>query len=211
MVADPWAREVRRQLGLGRLLPLGGAADGSWIAESAAAEVLRRAAAPLRGIRLGPLRLALADPATAVPPAVPPPPSALPVGPLRVTAEVAAAAGRPLPPLVDGVRAALWTASTEALGLVIEAVDLRVTELLDDAEGEDAPPLPVPDRAAAAAPFRTLRSVRTARVDGGSHTWVEIAVGPGQRALDSARAAREAVTAAGSGTVAAVVTAVDPP
>ncbi|MEU8570959.1 hypothetical protein AB0C51_21890, partial [Streptomyces pathocidini] len=33
MAADGWAGTVRRQLGLGRLLPLGGPDDGAWITE----------------------------------------------------------------------------------------------------------------------------------------------------------------------------------
>ncbi|RLV09013.1 nucleopolyhedrovirus P10 family protein [Streptomyces griseocarneus] len=130
MTADPWALEVRRELALGRLLPLGGAADGCWIAESAAARVLRRAAATLPDVRVGALRLDLADPATAVR-AGGAPPSALPVGPLRVTADFAAVAGRPLPPLADALRTVLWETAAETLGLSLTAVDLRVTELLD--------------------------------------------------------------------------------
>ncbi|MGC3004257.1 nucleopolyhedrovirus P10 family protein, partial [Streptomyces sp. G35A] len=35
--ADRWTRAVREQVGLGRLLPLGGPRDGAWIAERAAA------------------------------------------------------------------------------------------------------------------------------------------------------------------------------
>ncbi|MYT04947.1 nucleopolyhedrovirus P10 family protein, partial [Streptomyces sp. SID5470] len=35
MTAEQWARTVRRQLGLGRLLPLGGPRDGAWISEEA--------------------------------------------------------------------------------------------------------------------------------------------------------------------------------
>ncbi|MDG4858691.1 nucleopolyhedrovirus P10 family protein, partial [Streptomyces sp. T-3] len=59
MTADGWVREVRRQLGLGRLLPLGGAADGAWITEHAARAALSAAASGVRGVRLGPLRLGL--------------------------------------------------------------------------------------------------------------------------------------------------------
>ncbi|WP_262413601.1 hypothetical protein [Actinacidiphila acidipaludis] len=53
---------VREQVALGRLLPLGAAGDPLWITESAVADVLRRAAA-LPGIRLGAVRILLADPA----------------------------------------------------------------------------------------------------------------------------------------------------
>lgn len=92
MTADGWAQVVRHQLGLGRLLPLGGPRDGAWITEGAADSVLRCAAAPVRGIRLGTLRIALADPDQSYDPAVPPPPSALPPGPLRISAEFTASA-----------------------------------------------------------------------------------------------------------------------
>ncbi|XUZ24267.1 hypothetical protein ACQVDT_04525 [Streptomyces sp. RMIT01] len=58
--ADGWTAGVRERLGLGRLLPLGGPADGVWIAETAAASVLRGAAAR-PGAVLGELRIGLAE------------------------------------------------------------------------------------------------------------------------------------------------------
>ncbi|MFC7306691.1 nucleopolyhedrovirus P10 family protein [Streptomyces monticola] len=131
MTADGWTRAVRDQLGLGRLLPLGGAADGAWIAESAAAAVLRDAARSVRGVRIGSLRLALADPETAGEPAVPAPPGALPPGALRLDAEFEATAARPLPATADELRGALSGAAATRLGLVLDTVDLRVTALLD--------------------------------------------------------------------------------
>ncbi|MFF3099212.1 hypothetical protein [Streptomyces cyaneofuscatus] len=57
--ADGWTAAVRQRLGLGRLLPLGGAVDSAWIAETAAASVLRGAAvegAVLGTLRIGPAR-----------------------------------------------------------------------------------------------------------------------------------------------------------
>ncbi|MEO3767872.1 hypothetical protein [Streptomyces sp. B5E4] len=60
MTAGNWQRAVREQVGLGRLLPLGAAADGTWIAERAAAGVLRRAAAGVPGARVTGLRVELA-------------------------------------------------------------------------------------------------------------------------------------------------------
>ncbi|ARZ70749.1 hypothetical protein SMD11_5157 [Streptomyces albireticuli] len=141
MVADRWTRAVRAQLGLGRLLPLGGPADGAWIAESAAAGALRRAGgAAVPGLRLGRLRLALDDPVTAARPAVPVPPSGLPPGPLRVTAEFAATAGEPLPAVAERLRSALWSAAERELGLVVGAVDLRVTALLEEVTSEPEEP-----------------------------------------------------------------------
>ncbi|MCZ0979190.1 hypothetical protein O1L60_08715 [Streptomyces diastatochromogenes] len=50
---------------------------------------------------------------------------------LRITADFAAVAGRPLPELAEELRAALLGAAVEGLGLRVAAVDLRVTELLD--------------------------------------------------------------------------------
>ncbi|MGQ4385329.1 nucleopolyhedrovirus P10 family protein [Streptomyces sp. SAS_270] len=157
MTADQWAHAVRRQLGLGRVLPLGGAGDGAWITEEAAGAVLRRAAAAVRGVRLGALRIALADPADTTSAVVPPPPSALPSGPLRVGAEFAASAdptaagAEPLPATAARLRAALAAAATERLGLTVTDVDLGVTGLLDREEpvvtGADEKPATPPGRA----------------------------------------------------------------
>ncbi|MER5440046.1 nucleopolyhedrovirus P10 family protein [Streptomyces sp. NPDC002790] len=133
MTADRWTEAVRTQLGLGRLLPLGGPQDGAWLAEPAAAQALRRAVQGLSGVRLGALRLGLADPDTAAEPAVPAPPSALPAGPLRLTAECAATADEPLPVAADRLREALAGAA-EWVGLVVSEVDLQVTALLDEAD-----------------------------------------------------------------------------
>ncbi|MFF1548431.1 nucleopolyhedrovirus P10 family protein, partial [Streptomyces sp. NPDC058291] len=132
MTADGWTSAVRHQLGLGRLLPLGGPRDGAWITEAAAGAVLRRAAREVRGVRLGSLRLGPSGPQDAGEPAVPAPPSALAPGPLRVTAECAAAASEPLPTAAARLRAALAAAAEQRLGLVVSEVDLRVTTLLDE-------------------------------------------------------------------------------
>ncbi|MFW6689638.1 hypothetical protein [Streptomyces sp. MAR4 CNX-425] len=61
MTAGSWEQAVREQVALGRLLPLGDAADGAWIAERAASGVLRRAAAGVRGVRVTALRVEPAD------------------------------------------------------------------------------------------------------------------------------------------------------
>ncbi len=124
---------VRQQVGLGRLLPLGGPYDGAWIAERAAGGVLRDAAGrEVPEARLDSVRIGLADPGTAAEPAVPAPPSALPPGPLRLTAEFAATAAWPLPETASRLRTSLAVAATERLGLDVTEVDLRVTELLDE-------------------------------------------------------------------------------
>ncbi|NSC20951.1 nucleopolyhedrovirus P10 family protein [Streptomyces albus subsp. chlorinus] len=135
MPADKLTRAVRRQLGLGRLLPLGRARDGSWVAEEAAVGVLRRA---VPGVRLHGVRIAPADPATADHPAVPPPPGALPPGPLALDAGLEVFADRPVPAAADAVRDALLSTADLALGLPLERADLRVTRLLD-APVEDSP------------------------------------------------------------------------
>jgi hypothetical protein len=137
MTADAWTRAVRHQLRLGRLLPLGDRRDGAWIAERAAEAVLRGVAQHVRGVRLGALRIALADPEDAHEPAVPPPPGALPPGPLRITADFAAVATEPLPATASRLRTALATAAAERLGLVVAEVDLQVTALLDHMDDVD--------------------------------------------------------------------------
>jgi hypothetical protein len=140
MTGDGWTEAVRRQLGLGRVLPLGGPRDGCWLTESAAGGVLRRAAKEVSGVRLGALRVALAEPSRALSPAVPSPPSALPPGPLRISAEFAAVAAEPIPAAAARLRAALFAAAEEKLGLAVEQVDLGVTALLDDGpDPADAP------------------------------------------------------------------------
>ncbi|MFD4632972.1 nucleopolyhedrovirus P10 family protein [Streptomyces sp. NPDC058284] len=146
MTGEGWTQAVRRQLGLGRVLPLGGAGDGAWVTESAVDAALRRMADNVTGVRLGTLRVAPADPEHAQEPAVPPPPSALPPGPLRITADFAAVTGEPLPAAADRLRAALTTAA-HRVGLRADAVDLEVTALLD--EGADAGVRPQGDPAPA--------------------------------------------------------------
>ncbi|MCT2593774.1 hypothetical protein LHJ74_28370 [Streptomyces sp. N2-109] len=145
MGTDPLTEAVRRQVALGRLVPLGGADDGAWITEQAAAGVLRGAAAGLGGVRPGRLRLApaAAGPSDAPPhgaPEVPPPPGALPHGPLRLSADFEAPGNHPLRPLAERLRAALYTAATERLGLTVSEVDLRVTGLLEAVTGAEEQP-----------------------------------------------------------------------
>ncbi|MFD5819305.1 nucleopolyhedrovirus P10 family protein [Streptomyces sp. NPDC127038] len=158
MTADRWTQAVRQQLGLGRLLPLGLALDGAWITEEAAASVLRRETAGLAGVRLGALRIALADPESAGAPAVPPPPSALPPGPLRVTAEFGASAdptapgAEPLPAVAARLRLTVVSAATRLLGLDVGEVDLRVTDLLEEVGAEAPAAQPAGDAKAAPVP-----------------------------------------------------------
>lgn len=148
---------VRQQVGLGRFLPLGGPRDGAWIAERAAGTALRRAAErDVPEVRLNGVRLGLADPDAASDPAVPAPPSALPPGPLRLTAEFAATAAWPLPETASRLRTALAAAAAERIGLELTEVDLRVTELLDTEPASDGPEAPgAPGAGEASAAART--------------------------------------------------------
>ncbi|MFI2214315.1 hypothetical protein [Streptomyces sp. NPDC020141] len=219
------ADAVRGRLGLGRLLPLGGPEDGAWLTERAADGVLRRAAAGIAGAELGKVRLALVDPEGAGSPAVPPPPSALPPGPLAIEAEFTATAERPLPVVADALREALFSAATAFLELSVERVDLRVTALVDSLTNDpgaataiapEAPADAAPTdtaggtggtsetgeatpavRAAASAPgVARLTSTLGAPVRLASdHVRVEVAIAPGSRPLAVARAVRTAVSA----------------
>lgn len=221
MVTDRLAQTVREQLRLGRLLPLGEREDGSWITERAAAEVLGRAAAEVPDAHLGSLRIAPADPDAVEGPAVPPPPSALPPGPLRIAAECGATLAEPLPVTADRLRDVLRDAAADRLGLLVEAVDIRVTEVLEELPAlrhhQPPPPprprpqpptpaagSPAPDSTAAAV-GRAIASVpgvarlapvlgspRAVRIEG-AHIRVELAVAAGHRAVDVARAVRTAV------------------
>lgn len=186
---DALARAVRRQLGLGALLPLGDPADGAWITEEAVAGVLRRAARGVAGVRLGALRVTTAGSASgAVPPSgFPAPPGALPPGPLRCAADLTAALvpgavphefahGVPHEPLyetADRLRTALWAVSEERLGLEWAAIDLRVTDVLADLppegdgtaepdQGTPAPPAPPAPSSAGSGPAAPVRAAALA-------------------------------------------------
>ncbi|MFF7176053.1 nucleopolyhedrovirus P10 family protein [Streptomyces pseudovenezuelae] len=236
MTAEQWARTVRHQLGLGRLLPMGGPRDGAWISEEAVRAVLRTAAEDLRGVRLGAVRIGLARPEEAHESAVPPPPSALPPGPLRLAAEFEATPAEPLPVTAERLRAALAGAAAGVLGLELDEVDLKVTALLEEDAERSPVRVPEPPRPAeAGSGDETLVAVAALAVPGvdrltgvlgrpvhiedretgdGSlprrHVRVELAVGADRRALDVAREVRAAVgeVLADRPTVAVLVTAV---
>ncbi|MEU1488269.1 hypothetical protein [Streptomyces sp. NPDC005752] len=218
--ADGWTAAVRQRLGLGRLLPLGGPSDCSWIAERAAAAVLRDAAAG-SGAVLGALRIASAGTDHAQEPVAPGPPSALPPGPLRIEAGFSATARRPLPATAEALRTALLTAAAQRLGLVVDEVDLRVTDLLEEEARPAAEPAPElrtaePEEAAGSSAARVPGVVSLTRVLGSAvqhtdgHVRVEVATAGDHRALDVAQAVRGAVADAVEGrpTVAVLVTAV---
>lgn len=158
VAVEAWTQAVRNQLALGRLLPLGGPEDGTWITEEAAVRALRRAAAEIPGVRLETLRIGSAPHEPVSEPAVRPPASALPPGPLRIEATFAASLGEPLPHTADQLRSALLNWASERLGLVTVTADLRVTDLLEGSETvvksrTTAEPMrPAPKAAAAPAP-----------------------------------------------------------
>ncbi|MEU6345561.1 nucleopolyhedrovirus P10 family protein [Streptomyces sp. NPDC046977] len=232
MTADRLARAVRRQLGLGRVLPLGDAGDTLWVTESAATAVLRPAAARVPGVRLGRLRIGAAGPEQAAAPAPESaPPGALARLPLRIEAAFEATPDVPLPYSARRLRDALWEAAEHGVGLEPAAVDLTVTGLLDtdrpqpagqdaasgavplagpdDTTADDAAPGDITARAAAAAVPGVARL--TARLGGHDHpARVQIAVGAGHRARDVARAVAAAVTAVTGDVTTVVVTDIAP-
>lgn len=128
MSSEQWARAVREQLRLGRVLPLGVTAAPVWITEQAAVFVLRDAARGVAGARVGMMRMAPAG-AAALPAGAPP--GAVPRGPLRLDAGFEAAQGAPIPDTAERLRTALWEAARRRVGLDLAAVDLTVTGLLD--------------------------------------------------------------------------------
>ncbi|MFJ5079297.1 hypothetical protein ACIP8Z_32460 [Streptomyces sp. NPDC088553] len=197
--AESWTAGVRDHLAPGRLLPLGAAAEKAWITERAVRDVLARGASGVRGVVPGTLRIGPADA-----------PDAPDSGAVLVTASFGAVAGRALPELTEALRAALLAAAEDGLGLVVDAVDLRVTELLDAAPPEpDAGTAPPPgptspatdDPVALAALGVTGVAAVTDTLGppvrrGPDGVRVELAVTAGARPLDVARAVRTAVTAA---------------
>ncbi|MFB7373941.1 hypothetical protein ACFC0D_29285, partial [Streptomyces sp. NPDC056222] len=211
-----WTAAVRERLAPGRLLPLGEAADGAWLTEQAARAVLLRAAATVRGVVPGALRVGLVEAGGEEP--FPVPPGGLPPGTLGISAEFAAEYGtegsRPLPALAAEVREALFTSADRELGLAVVEVDLRVTGLAEDAwEASDSPAAthppgrtsPTPEDATALAVLAVEGvAALTGTLGNPLHRApgllrVELAVSAGHRALDVARAARTAASAPAPG------------
>jgi hypothetical protein len=128
-VTEAWTQAVRSQLDLGRLLPLGGPHDGTWITEQAAVQVLAHTAAEVPDVRLESLRIGSAPLQPVSEPAVRPPASALRPGPLTIEAAFTASLVRPLPETADELRSTLLSAATERLGLATVTADMRVTDL----------------------------------------------------------------------------------
>lgn len=154
-VTEAWKQAVRSQLGLGRLLPLGGPQDGTWITEQAAVQALRHTAAEVPGVRLESLRIGPAPLQPVSQPAVRPPASALRPGPLTIEAAFTASPVRPLPETADELRRTLLDAATERLGLATGTADMRITDL------REAPEADVTSRTAATAMRPTPEAAAT--------------------------------------------------
>lgn len=219
MTADGLLQAVRDQLGLGRLLPLGGPPDRVWIAERAAAHVLREAGRAVPGVRLDAVRIGPQGPDGhdwhAVRDANPAaPPGALPAGPWRVDVDFTARPDHPLPRTAELLRAALADTAVRRLGPEPAVIDLRVVGLLDDGSADEPADerlpvgggVPAADDAVLAAAL-AVPGVRSAvsRLPG-PDVRLEIAVAVGHRALDVALAVHAAVGAAGDGATAVLVT-----
>ncbi|MFD0155005.1 hypothetical protein ACFVID_37090, partial [Streptomyces sp. NPDC127132] len=206
--AEGWTAAVRARLAPGRLLPLGAPEDGAWITERAARTVLDGAAAAVRGAVPGELRV---GPDTEAGPDTGRDAGSA-EGALRISVGFGAVAGRPLPELAAELRAALLAAAEDGLGLVVAAVDLRVTELHDAAPENPVPATPPPGRPSPATDDPVaLAALRVEGVAGVTDALgppvrrdsdgvrVELAVTAGHRPLDVARAARSAGSAGGPG------------
>ncbi|TXS57648.1 hypothetical protein EAO77_01130 [Streptomyces sp. t39] len=129
---------VRGRIVPGRLLPLGGPKDGTWITEQAAVGTLWPTA-EIPGVRLESMRIG-PDPGRAVSaPVVLPPAGALPPGPLRIEAAITTSATLPLHRSAERLRTLLLDVAAAHLGLTLVAVDLRVTDLHDAMETESSP------------------------------------------------------------------------
>jgi hypothetical protein len=138
---ETWTQAARYQLELGRLLPLGGSEDGTWITEQAAVRALRGAVTGIPDARVDSLRIGAAPLEPVSEPAVRPPVGALPPGPLRMEAAFTASLGRPLPQTAEQVRSTLLRAATEGLGLTVVTADLSVTDLEEGPETVVRPPI----------------------------------------------------------------------
>lgn len=223
METEAWMQAVRDQLDLGRLLPLGGPEDGTWITEQAAVRTLWPAAAEIPGVTLKSMRIGPAPHEPVSEPAVRPPASALPPGPLRIEAAFTGSVTRPVHQAAEQLRTTLLDEAAERLGLTVVAVDLRVTGLH---EGPETPPSTAPPRRSAAPSTETKplrgpigelagtasavpgvarltaplggRPVKVEQQDDPPrrHIQVQLAVAPGHHPLEVARAVRAAVTAA---------------
>lgn len=126
-LAERVMQVVRAELRPGPLVPLGKLDEDNWIAEAAAAQVLREAADQLLGVSAGSCRL---RPASTPDDIRLSPGGRLPRGPLRLRIEVAVRPDWEFSRVADTVRARLFTAATEELGIDLRQIDVAVVDLL---------------------------------------------------------------------------------
>ncbi|RII11774.1 hypothetical protein DSC45_28080 [Streptomyces sp. YIM 130001] len=118
---------VRLELRPGRPLPLGEPDEDLWIMESVAARSLRAAAETVPGVRAGSCRLR------------PVPGDGADGGTVELRLEIHAPSQARLPALADEVRTRVREAMDGALGMEVSAVDIRITDLVDEpADSGDA-------------------------------------------------------------------------
>jgi hypothetical protein len=132
-------QSVRGRLGLGRLLPLGGPDDGTWITERAAVRALLSKAAGVPGVRLENMRIGPVPHEPVLESAVRPPAGALPPGPLRIEAAFTGSVTTPVPQAAGQLRTTLLEAADEELGLSAVTVDLRATDLHEGPVADGGP------------------------------------------------------------------------
>ncbi|MCS0605845.1 Asp23/Gls24 family envelope stress response protein [Streptomyces sp. LP11] len=129
--AEPLARRVmdlvRLELRPGRPLPLGEPAEDLWITETVAARALRAAAETVDGVRAGSCRL---TPAEA-------PENAPKDSGVGIRLDIHAPPGAVLPLLAERVRQRVRETADRELGMPTAAVDIRVTDLVDDTPADD--------------------------------------------------------------------------
>ncbi|WP_328467604.1 Asp23/Gls24 family envelope stress response protein [Streptomyces sp. NBC_00448] len=127
---------VRSELRPGRTLPLGEPEEDAWITEATAARVLRAAAESLPGVRAGSCRIAPVAMDELNDPLLPARPGLPGREPVRVRLEVTFPFAPDLNELADQVRQEVFAAADRQLGMRVAAVDVRLTDLLDEAASE---------------------------------------------------------------------------
>ncbi|NEC84840.1 Asp23/Gls24 family envelope stress response protein [Streptomyces sp. SID12501] len=137
---------VRLELRPGRPLPLGEPAEDLWIMEAVAARALRAAAETVAGVRAGSCRLfdAPADAHSDACSSSHAHSDTSADGAVGVRLDIHAPADVSLPDLAARVRERVREAAYRELGMVVAAVDIRVTDLLhtpaDDGQEEGRTP-----------------------------------------------------------------------
>lgn len=111
---------VRLELRPGRPLPLGEPGEDLWVMESVAARALRATAETVPGVRAGSCRLR-------------PVPEHGAADRVEVRLEIHAPAEAFLPDLAEDIRTRVRDTADRDLGMTVESVDIRITDLIDSA------------------------------------------------------------------------------